>query len=63
MDPESVVLISISSVGGRHVRPRLAHSADWRAVRDLIVVATHGAPDTLSCLDEEWQAMTGRDRY
>jgi hypothetical protein len=36
--------------------------ADWRAVRDFIVVATHGAPDTLSYLDEEWQAMTGRER-
>ena len=30
---------------------------DWAAIRDLIVVATHGAPLSLSYLDEEWQAM------
>ena len=30
---------------------------DWAAIRDLIVIATHGAPLSLSYLDEEWQAM------
>ncbi len=30
---------------------------DWAAIRDLIVVATHGAPLSLSYLDEEWQAI------
>ena len=30
---------------------------DWAAIRDLIVIATHGAPLSLSYLDEEWQTM------
>ena len=30
---------------------------DWAAIRDLIVIATHGAPLALSYLDEEWQAI------
>jgi hypothetical protein len=33
--------------------------AHWHAVRDLIVVASHGAPDTLSYLDEDWLALIG----
>ena len=33
---------------------------DWAAIRDLIVVATHGAPLSFSYLDEEWQAMIDR---
>jgi hypothetical protein len=30
---------------------------DWAAIRDLIVIATHGAPLSLSYLDKEWQAI------
>ena len=36
--------------------PEQAH---WHAVRDLIVIASHGAPDTLSYLDADWLALIG----
>ena len=32
---------------------------DWGAIRDLIVIASHGAPETISYLDEEWHAIIG----
>lgn len=33
--------------------------AHWHAVRDLIIIASHGAPDALSYLDADWQALIG----
>lgn len=32
---------------------------DWAAIRDLIVIASHGAPHTISYLDEDWDALIG----
>ncbi len=37
-------------------------SGEWAAIRDLIVVASHGAPHELSYLDEELRALIDRDR-
>lgn len=37
-------------------------NADWAAIRDLIVVATHGAPHELSYLDEEFRTILTRGR-
>lgn len=32
-------------------------NADWAAIRDMIVIATHGAPHEISYLDGEFKAM------
>jgi hypothetical protein len=34
---------------------------DWTAIRALVIVATHGAPQELSYLDEEFMALIDSD--
>lgn len=41
---------------------RKTGSADWEAIRDMIVIASHGAPHELSYLGEEFKELIARGR-